>query len=146
VATEELASAALRDVRPEIVEGARAIKSAQPAASVETIDDLATARTFCAAWGVTSADRREGQPVISDVPALALAGRYDPVTPASNGIAALQTLARGYLIELPNSAHFAALAHADCGFAIVAAFLDDPSREPDASCAQSIPSPEWLVP
>jgi len=39
----------------------------------------------CQVWNQTPPDPRENQPVTSEVPALVMAGEYDPITPPDWG-------------------------------------------------------------
>ena len=72
------------------------------------------------------------EPVTSDVPALVMAGRFDPVTPVSWSEASAETLSRSHLVVDPNNSH--GVSPGRCGMAIVTAFLDDPDSRPDTSC------------
>ena len=86
----------------------------------------------CAGWGAGQADALENQPVASDVPALVLAGEFDPVTPPAWSRHAAETLSNGYLFEYPGVGHGASAQ--DCGRAMMLAFLDDPTVAPDDGC------------
>jgi hypothetical protein len=46
-------------------------------------------------------------------------------------------LGRSYLVEMPDEAHDA--RPSACHAAIVAQFLEDPTRKPDTSCLASLP-------
>lgn len=95
----------------------------------------------CRAWPVTpSAAVRT--PVVSDVPTLILAGEYDPTTPPAWGRRTLATLKNGYFVELPGMSHVA--GGRPCGRSLVLAFLRDPSRLPDTTCAARTPSPAFV--
>lgn len=72
------------------------------------------------------------EPVISDIPALVLAGRFDPVTPVSWSEQAAETLPNSYLVVDPFNAH--GVSPGACGMRIVTEFLDDPTTRPDTSC------------
>jgi len=86
----------------------------------------------CAEWGAGQADALENQPVTSDVPALVLAGEFDPVTPPAWGRHVAETLSNGYLFEYPGVGHGASAQ--DCGREMMLAFLDDPTVAPDDGC------------
>ena len=86
----------------------------------------------CEAFGSTPADSISNEPVVSDVPALVMAGRFDPVTPVSWAEAAAEHLANSHLVVDPFNAH--GVSPGACGMAIVTTFLDDPTATPDTSC------------
>jgi hypothetical protein len=71
--------------------------------------------------------------VESDVPSLILAGDYDPITPPAWGRRAAQTLEKSFFFQFPGIGHGASFSH-PCPEAITVAFVQDPTREPDASC------------
>jgi DNA-binding GntR family transcriptional regulator/pimeloyl-ACP methyl ester carboxylesterase len=99
------------------------------------LGDFATsafAREVCAAWAATPSTAVHTA-VTSDVPALVLAGEYDPVTPPEWGRRVVRTLARGFFVELPGMTHVAGWN--GCGRTMILAFLRDPSRMPDSTCA-----------
>ena len=86
----------------------------------------------CAGWGAGQAGAVENRPVASDVPALVLAGEFDPVTPPAWSRRAAETLSRGYFFEYPGVGHGASAQ--DCGREMLLAFLDDPAVAPDDGC------------
>jgi hypothetical protein len=49
---------------------------------VEALSEDARSR-ICAGWGAAQSSPRPGRPVVSDAPALILAGEYNPLTPPS---------------------------------------------------------------
>jgi pimeloyl-ACP methyl ester carboxylesterase len=82
--------------------------------------------------------------VVSDVPALVFAGRYDPVTPPEWSQMAAETLSSSYYYEFPNLGH--GVMRADpCAFAIGMAFIDDPTTEPDTSCMDLLGVPDFAA-
>jgi hypothetical protein len=70
------------------------------------------------------------QPVIVDVPALILAGSYDPITPPSWGEKVADNLPVAYFHEFPSESHVTYFENA-CARKMVATFLDDPTTPPD---------------
>jgi pimeloyl-ACP methyl ester carboxylesterase len=96
----------------------------------------------CATWETVALSAIENAPVASDVPALVLAGRFDPITPPSYGRMAAETLARSHFFEFPAAGH--GVLDANCPMEMVAAFLDDPVSPPDLGC-HSEGSIEFLV-
>ncbi|MBP1467907.1 alpha/beta fold hydrolase [Candidatus Chloroploca sp. M-50] len=92
---------------------------------------------LCPIWDVASATARERAPVESAVPTLILAGEYDPVTPPSWGLIAALGLSNSYFYVLPGGGH-AVIDASDCMMTISKAFLDNPTREPDARCLDDL--------
>jgi len=86
----------------------------------------------------TTLDRSVTEPVVSDIPTLIYLGQIDTQTPVSWGRAVAKGLSNSLVVEWNNMGHIAA-AHdpQHCAGDIAAAFLDDPTREPNLSCAQS---------
>ncbi|MEW6272788.1 MAG: alpha/beta fold hydrolase [Thermodesulfobacteriota bacterium] len=103
----------------------------------------------CPRFGLPAPDPIEGEPVRSDVPALILAGEYDPITPPAFGRLAAEGLANGFYFELRGFGHVVLFQQAAptgppaCAMQLMAAFLDDPSRAPDGSCVEAIPPPRF---
>ena len=82
-------------------------------------------------------DESVAAPVMSDIPTLVFQSALDVQTPLSWAQAILATLNTGYYVEWPNMGHIATgKDYHGCAGDIAAAFLDNPAREPDASCAQ----------
>jgi len=110
--------------------------SANPAIAEFINKDLEMMYRTCDIWGAKIADPNENQPVFSDVPTLVLAGEYDPVTPPSFGQLVTGTLENAYYVEFPGSSHYV-FAERSCARDIIVAFLDEPDRMPDSSCANT---------
>ncbi|MBN2004290.1 MAG: alpha/beta fold hydrolase [Anaerolineae bacterium] len=89
--------------------------------------------TICQEWGAAPFDSLEGQPVSSNIPALVLAGEYDPITPPAYSQQVAQRLSQSYYYEFPGIAHGTSI-QAYCAYEIAKAFLNDPQTEPDGSC------------
>jgi len=100
---------------------------------------------ICDVWGAGRAGAREELPVASDVPALVLAGEYDPITPPRWGRAAAEHLPNSYFFEFPGIGHAAVFAHS-CPERIALAFLDRPRSEPPATCLARMRGPQFEVP
>ncbi len=88
----------------------------------------------CKDWNVAQLGPAADEPVVSDVPALLLNGRFDPITPESYGRLAAQTLSHSYVFTFPNTGHGA--FGDDCADRIMADFIDNPSQKPDSSCIE----------
>lgn len=99
---------------------------------------------ICDAWHVPPVPADQHAPVVSAVPTLLLAGEFDPVTPFSNAALARTTLANGYAFEFPGMSHGLVGEHA-CPTSITAAFFNDPTIAPDATCIESMPAPAWRI-
>lgn len=99
----------------------------------------------CPDWGADPADPAELGPVYSDVPALILGGRYDPVTPPEWGELAAQSLPNSTVIEFPHLSH-GSLTMDVCADTIAARFLEDPEEDPRDGCLDGLAPPAFLLP
>lgn len=93
---------------------------------------------LCESWQSGQADPIENSAITSDIPALVLAGEFDPVTPPAWSRLAAETLSNSFFYEFPGLAHGIMRADA-CGLEIGLQFLDDPLTEPDSSCIADLP-------
>ncbi len=98
----------------------------------------------CEMWGAGAAGAVENQPVTSDIPALILSGEYDPITPPAWGALAAETLPNAFVFELTGLGH-GVVRSSNCGQLLALAFIDDPSRPPDASCLDSLGPPLFAI-
>jgi pimeloyl-ACP methyl ester carboxylesterase len=89
--------------------------------------------TLCDAFGIEAPDPVENEPVHSTIPALILAGEYDPITPPDWAPLTAQTLSTSYTYQFPGTGH-AVIARGACPAGIIRAFLNNPQNTPDASC------------
>jgi len=87
----------------------------------------------CEVWGVQPSEAGESAPVESDVPALVLAGAFDPITPAQWGRSAAGFLSSGWFYEIPGQSH-GTMRTSACAREIALSFLGDLSVAPDATC------------
>jgi pimeloyl-ACP methyl ester carboxylesterase len=101
--------------------------------------DSYLAFTLCEAWQSGEASPEENMAVASDIPALVLAGEYDPVTPPAWSRLAAETLSAATYYEFPALTHGVMRSNA-CGLEIGVRFLQDPRSEPDASCLADLPA------
>lgn len=126
-------SVTCRDVAPfsSAEEVARKEATARPRLAAA----FGQAGTFasCESWGVPPSPAIEHQAVASPVPALVLAGSFDPITPPSWSRGAADHLSAGFFFERPDAAH--GVFFTDCGADLVRTFLDDPSVRPAPACA-----------
>jgi hypothetical protein len=107
--------------------------------------ELNETRALCADWAAEYADAGADDPVRSSIPALLLAGEYDPITPPAWGALAARTLSNSFFYEFPSAGH-GVLGHAPgCAAAMIAQFLDRPSEAPESACIGAIPPVDFLV-
>ncbi|MGF1506590.1 MAG: alpha/beta hydrolase [Anaerolineae bacterium] len=92
-------------------------------------------RAACAVWDVAPIDADE--PVTSPIPALLLAGEFDPVTPPAFAEHLAESLPNGAAVTIPGGSH-GAVGAGSCPFQIVLDFLEDPQQPPDTGCTQTM--------
>jgi pimeloyl-ACP methyl ester carboxylesterase len=92
----------------------------------------------CESWGAATPDPVENQPVASDIPTLALAGEFDPITPPDWGRLAAESLSQSYFYQFPANGHWVTRS-SPCALSIMAAFFDHPAAAPVDDCIESIP-------
>jgi pimeloyl-ACP methyl ester carboxylesterase len=99
----------------------------------------------CAIWGVPELDAPLDAALHSDVPTLLFNGRFDPITPPSNGEHVAASLVRSYNFVFGSTGH-GALATGPCPEGIARAFLNNPAQQPDGSCAADQTAPTFVTP
>lgn len=87
---------------------------------------------ICTVWPTGNAPLRESFPVESDLPALVLAGVFDPVTPPEWSRMVARAFPNAFYIEFPSLGHGASTTA--CGGEAVAAFFRNPLRPPAPGC------------
>jgi pimeloyl-ACP methyl ester carboxylesterase len=92
---------------------------------------------ICTMWGAGVADMSENQSVVSDIPALVLAGEYDPVTSPIFTQTAAENLTNSYFYQLPYFGH-AVQDQSNCANQLATSFMQFPAREPDTACLQNL--------
>ena len=97
---------------------------------------------LCEKWDSGISDPKENDPVVSDVPTLVFAGRYDPITPPSWGRAAAEHLPNSYFYEFPANGH-GVMRDNRCALDIGLQFINDPTAELDASCLANESPPDF---
>lgn len=95
---------------------------------------------LCRAWGSAPPGPGVTAAVVSDVPALLLAGEYDPITPPSWADTAAATLRRGEVYRVRGTGH-AAITRGACPLALIGAFLDRLTARSAAACLDGIGQP-----
>ena len=105
-----------------------------------TFGDPSTVQTICEEWGAAPFDPIEGQPVISDIPTLVLAGEFDPITPVYYAQTVADTLLNSYFFEFPAQGHGVSLWQSECAANIARTFVIAPWAVPDANCIANMPA------
>jgi pimeloyl-ACP methyl ester carboxylesterase len=103
-------------------------------------------KSLCQAWKVRDLAPVLNTPVTSSVPTLVLNGRFDPITPPSNGILAAQTLSNSTVITVPTTAHGAFPAGGQCISQIMGNFVENPLVVLDSRCLAAIPAITFVTP
>jgi pimeloyl-ACP methyl ester carboxylesterase len=91
----------------------------------------------CDAWKVPAAPASENEPVVSSVPALIMAGQFDPDTPPTWGEQLIGPLSHAYFVEFRGRSHVAGFFR--CGQQVAAEFVRHPDKAPALDCALSAP-------
>lgn len=98
----------------------------------------------CAAWDVGTADPRENEAISSDIPALVLAGEYDPITPPAWGEQVAAGLNQAYFFVYPGQGHGVSLSAA-CAQEMALAFFADPATPPADACIATLSGPDFAT-
>lgn len=99
---------------------------------------------ICELWGAGVADMRQNMAVISDIPALVLAGEYDPVTSPLFTQAAAENLSNSSFYLLPYFGH-SVQDQSNCANQLAAAFIQDPTHKPAANCLQNLSQLDFVT-
>jgi pimeloyl-ACP methyl ester carboxylesterase len=97
----------------------------------------------CQDWKVAQAGEIENQAASSPVPALLLAGEYDPFTPSRWAEQAARGLPDSQVLEFPGAGH-SVLSLGTCPQGIVAAFFANPDQPLDTACINDLQVEYWL--
>ncbi len=117
------------DIDPAVIP----LDNLRPEIAASAVEELQSFAATCALWHVEQLSSSVDAPVVSDIPTLLLAGRFDPVTPPAFALAAAAGLSRATVLVHPTAAHGVAFQDT-CVNDIIAAFLDDPASTPDSNC------------
>lgn len=98
----------------------------------------------CAVWPAGIPSAIENAPVVSAIPTLLLAARYDTATPPGWAELAAQTLSNGYTYHFPMVGH-GVIDGGSCPVLIGIAFLDNPLAAPDGACIASM-NTQFFIP
>lgn len=107
------------------------------------LNDVRSILEFCQIWDSGIASEIENQPVTSDIPALILAGEYDPLTPPAWGEQTAKHLSNSYYFLFPAAGH-AVVDSGECPSLLIAEFLANPTAPPQATCLQDQEINFWL--
>ena len=99
---------------------------------------------ICSFWPRGAIPKNFRAPVVSDAPALLIAGEVDAATPPSLALDAVKYLKNGRLVLVPNASHWE--LSSDCVETIVDAFLKDPAAPIDEACAKENRRPPFAAP
>lgn len=98
------------------------------------VSDVLDAEAVCAVWDVAVAEGANDPVEPSKVPALVLAGEFDPITPADWGRTVATTLGDARFVLVRGHGHVPSF-DLGCPEELVAAFVADPVGRLDTSCA-----------
>ena len=98
----------------------------------------------CERWDSGQADPAENQAVVSDVPALLMAGEFDPITPPAWARHAAETLSNSTVVEYAGVGHGASAVEG-CPRDMMIAFLNDPAATLDDPCVTEM-GVQFVVP
>lgn len=113
--------------------------------SMDKLDE--TIRKLCRVWDAQPPLPGENDPLISDIPILILAGRYDPVTPVSFAEQLAGHLSHGKMVVFPNQGHAPSTTRvSDCPAKLITSFLLDPNASLDTSCLNESQSINFVTP
>ncbi|MFQ5857465.1 MAG: alpha/beta hydrolase [Anaerolineae bacterium] len=99
---------------------------------------------ICENWPVEQADPSVKAPLVSDIPTLALEGEFDPVTPPEYGQLVAGHLSNSYFFEFPGVGHD--VLSNGCARITAGAFVNDPTKAPEAGCVAAMPGLVFDVP
>ena len=101
----------------------------------------------CKEWPAAKLGPEFLQPVVSDVPVLALSGQRDPATPPENGERVIRHLKRGRLIVVPNRAHgVVGVEGSECVVNAIEQFIDQGSADRlDTGCIERMPPVPFVL-
>ena len=102
-------------------------------------------RAICEVWNLDPLAPAAVDPVRSDVPALVLAGSYDPVTPPVWSRTTAEHLPKSTYVEFPGYGHDVTTDN-PCAADLEAMFVADPAGELDTSCVETAPGPSFVLP
>jgi pimeloyl-ACP methyl ester carboxylesterase len=101
----------------------------------------------CQSWGSTGPMLGENDAVVSSIPSLVIAGRFDPTTPPIYARQLAEHLPNSYYFEFDNQGHVpSASDDSGCAMDTVLAFLRNPFVEPSRECMSKLKAVDFLTP
>lgn len=100
---------------------------------------------LCGEHAMAPRDAAEFAPVVSDVPALLLAGDMDPITPPPLAEAIVPGFHNGTFAVFPFAGHGPSRS-VECAGDMLNLFFDDPAATPDLSCVETMAAPRFRAP
>ncbi|MFN7210734.1 MAG: alpha/beta fold hydrolase, partial [Aggregatilineales bacterium] len=86
----------------------------------------------CEAWKLPKLPAEANAPANSSIPTFVISGEFDPITPPSFGDQVAKALQNAFHVVYPATGH--GILGIPCPAEMLAAFLADPSKQPDDSC------------
>lgn len=104
-----------------------------PPIAAGAVEELQSYQDYCAIWQVDLLPPTVDEPVTSDIPALLLSGRFDPITPPAFAEIAAASLSNATHLVDPIGSHGVAFSN-PCINQIVLDFLEAPQQPVTADC------------
>ncbi|HEY5875428.1 MAG TPA: alpha/beta fold hydrolase [Ilumatobacteraceae bacterium] len=128
--------------------GLTEVAAADEALLAEPENRMSTAITMsyaptCVEWDVPPTSEHFNDPVVSPIPALVLAGSFDPITPPAGTEAVAAQLERATFALFPANGH-GVTGRGECQTVMMQAFLADPTAPVDTSCVAGLIGPAWI--
>jgi pimeloyl-ACP methyl ester carboxylesterase len=98
---------------------------------------------LCRTWGVNGPSREVSAPVVSNVPALLLAGEYDPITPPRWADTAAATLRHSEVYHVAGTGHVV-ITRGACPRKLIEIFLDRLTATSAAPCLAEVSKPVFV--
>jgi pimeloyl-ACP methyl ester carboxylesterase len=96
-------------------------------------DNMTANQERCAAFSAQLVPAAYRTPLASDIPTLLVSGRFDPITPAAFGDAAIVELRRGTHVVLSNASHGSMFSNA-CAASLARTLMQNPDLVLDTGC------------
>ena len=122
-------------------------RTAADLAAGDRLDGFArwtTQRDICNAWDLAPLPLAADDYVRSEIPALVLAGSYDPVNPPVWSSTTANHLPNSTYVEFPGHGH-EVIVDNPCAAELTVRFLADPTKELDTGCVAATPGPSFVV-
>ena len=104
-------------------------------------------RAACAEWPAVKVPESFLKPVVSDVPALVIAGERDPATPASDNEEAARTLRHSKYVVIPDAGHgWNGFKGQECLYSLYVKTVEDGAVDRlDTSCVAKMERPAFVL-